>query len=268
MNEWSAAFPRLRWVFVALGVAIALYLLAPIITILPLAFTSKKYLLFPPSGFSWQWFEAVFSDPSWRGSMLNSAKLSVIGAGLATICGTAAALGVRRLRRGRTAIRATMLAPIVIPQLILALGLYLTYRTAFGGTSLTVLVIGQATLAMPLVFVNVTAGLAGVDPNLSRAAQSLGYSWPSVIRRVEVPLVRPSIMSGAIIAFAICFDEAVLAYFLAPPATLTLPVKIWNEASESAAPTVAAASAFVIALALTLVAIAAVVQTHSRRRLR
>ncbi len=268
MGDWPAAFPRLRWVFAALGVAIGLYLLAPIVTILPLAFTSQKYLLFPPTGFSWQWFGQVFGDPSWRGSMLTSAKLSVLGAGIATVCGTAAALGVRRLRRGRSVIRVTMLAPIVIPQLILALGLYLTYRTAFGGTSLTILAVGQATLAMPLVFVNVSAGLAGVDPNLSRAAQSLGYSWFPVVRRIELPLVRPSIVSGAIIAFAICFDEAVLAYFLAPPATLTLPVKIWNAASESAAPTVAAASAFVIAVALTLVAVAAVVQTHARRRLR
>lgn len=266
MEDWRRAFPRARWLFVVVGVLIGVFLLAPIVTILPLAFTSKKYLLFPPTGFSWQWFQAIFSDPSWRGSMINSARLSLIGAAMATVCGTSAALAVRRMRHGKAVVRTSMLAPIVMPQLILALGLYLTYRTFFGSTSLAILVIGQATIAMPLVFVNVSAGLSGVDPNLSRAAQSLGYRWFSVVRRIELPLVKRSVFSGAIIAFAICFDEAVLAYFLAPPATLTLPVKIWRATSESATPMVAAASAFVIALALTLVAVAAVLQARPKER--
>lgn len=265
MSELARAFPRLRWAFGAAGVVIAVYLVAPIATVLPLAFTSKKYLLFPPSGFSWQWFDELFSDPRWRSSMLTSAKLSLIGAALATVCGTCAALAVRRMRHGKALVRTSLLAPMVMPQLILALGLYFTYRSVFGSTNLKVLVIGQATLALPLVFVNVSAGLAAVDPDLSRAAVSLGYRWFAVVRRVELPLVMRSVVSGAIISFAICFDEAVLAYFLAPPATLTLPVKIWRSASDSASPTVAAASALVIAFALTLLAVVAVLQSHPRR---
>ncbi|MGH3358080.1 MAG: ABC transporter permease, partial [Nocardioidaceae bacterium] len=125
-----------------------------------------------------------------------------------------------------------------------------------------VLALGQATLAMPLVFVTVSAGLGAVDPALSRAAQSLGYRWPSVVRRVELPLVRRSVLSGAILAFAVCFDEAVLAFFLAPPSTQTLPVKIWTSASENVSPTIAAASAFVICFAVTLLAVVAVLRSR------
>jgi putative spermidine/putrescine transport system permease protein len=264
MDALRESLPRSRGWFVAVGVLIGVFLLVPLAAILPLAFTSSQFLVFPPEGFSWQWFRTLLSDPGWTASISNSVKVAGGAAVLATVTGTSAALAVRRLSGGRRLVRTTLLAPMVMPQLVLALGLYLTYRTIAGGTSLLVLTLGQATIAMPLVFVTVSAGLAAVDPALSRAAQSLGYRWPAIVRRVELPLVSRSVVSGAILAFAVCFDEAVLAFFLAPPATQTLPVKIWTSASESASPTIAAASALVIAVAVTLLAVVAVLQSRPR----
>ena len=263
MEALRAALPRTRGWFTAAGVLIGLFLLAPLAAILPLAFTNSPFLVFPPEGFSWRWFSTVLDDAGWRASMTNSARVAVAAAALATVAGTSAALAVRRITAGRRVIRTTLLAPMVMPQLVLALGLYLTYRSAVGGTSLGVLTIGQATLAMPLVFVTVSAGLASVDPALSRAAQSLGYRWPAVVRRVELPLVSRSVVSGAILAFAVCFDEAVLAFFLAPPGQQTMPVKIWTSASANASPAIAAASALVICLAVTLLAVVAVIRPRS-----
>lgn len=262
MDALRETFPRTRGWFTSAGILIGLFLLAPLATILPLAFTKSQYLVFPPELFSGQWFSEVLGDPAWQGAIRNSAQVAIGGALMATVAGTSAALAVRRLARGRRIVRTTLLAPIVMPQLVLALGLYLTYRSIVGGTSLGVLTIGQATLAMPLVFVTVSAGLASVDPALSRAAQSLGYGWPSVIRRIELPLVRRSILSGAILAFAVCFDEAVLAYFLAPAGQQTIPVKIWSSANESVSPAIAAASALVICVAVTLLAAAALVRPN------
>jgi len=263
MEALREALPRTRGWFTAAGVLIGLFLLAPLAAILPLAFTQSPFLVFPPEGFSGRWFTAVLNDPDWRASMANSARVALAAAAVSTLAGTSAALAVRRLSRGRRVVRTTLLAPMVIPQLVLALGLYLTYRSVAGGTSLTVLTIGQATLAMPLVFVTVSAGLAAVDPGLSRAAQSLGYRWPSVVWRVELPLVRRSIVSAVILSFAVCFDEAVLAFFLAPPVQQTMPVKIWTSASESASPAIAAASALVIGLAVTLLALVFVIRPRS-----
>lgn len=261
MDALRDALPRTRVWFVLCGVLIALFLLAPLAAILPLAFTNSQFLIFPAVGFSRRWFDQLLTDPAWRGSIVNSARVAVAGAALATLAGASAALAVRRLPRGRRFLRTTMLAPMVMPQLVLALGLYLTYKSIAGGTSLTVLTLGQATMAMPLVFVTVSAGLATVDPAMSRAAQSLGYRWPAVVRRIELPLVRQSVASGAILAFAVCFDEAVLAFFLAPPSNQTLPVKIWTSASENASPTIAAASTLAIALAITLLAVVAVLRS-------
>lgn len=264
MDALRAAFPRTRWPFTVAGVVLGVFLIAPIASIVPLAFTTDRYLLFPPSGFSWKWFDVLFTDPTWRASIMNSLYTALIGAGIATVAGTSAALALRRMRHGRSLVRTVLLAPMVMPLLILALGLYFTYRTFFGGTSLAVMVLGQATLAVPLVFVNVAAGLSSVDPNLSRAAESLGFRWYSVVRRIELPLIRRSIVSGAILAFAVCFDDAVFSFFLAPPGSSTLPVKLWRSAAESVSPTVAAASALIIAIALSLLAIVAVLQSRPR----
>jgi ABC-type spermidine/putrescine transport system permease subunit II len=266
MDALRESLPRSRMWFVLIGVLVAVFLLVPLAAILPLAFTSSPYLIFPPEGFSWQWFTALLTDPGWTASIMNSVKVAGAAALMATIAGTSAALAVRRVSAGKRILRTTLLAPMVMPQLVLALGLYLTYRSVAGGTSLTVLALGQATIAMPLVFVTVSAGLAGVDPALSRAAQSLGYRWPAIVRRVELPLVSRSVSSGAILAFAVCFDEAVLAFFLAPPATQTLPVKIWTSASENVSPTIAAASAIVICVAITLLAVVAVLQARPRNQ--
>jgi ABC-type spermidine/putrescine transport system permease subunit II len=262
MDALRDALPRIRGWFTAVGVLIGLFLLAPLAAVLPLAFTSSKFLVFPPIGFSWRWFTQVLTDPGWQGSMMNSARVGIAAAIISTVAGASAALAVRRISRGRRILRTALLAPMVMPQLVLALGLYLTYRNIAGGTSLTVLTIGQATLAMPLVFITVSAGLAAVDPNLSLAGQGLGYRWPSVVWRIELPLVSRSIISGAILSFAVCFDEAVLAFFLAPPAQQTMPVKIWTSASENASPAIAAASALVICLAVTLLAVFAVVRSR------
>jgi putative spermidine/putrescine transport system permease protein len=266
MDALREAFPRSRGWFVAVGVLIAGFLLAPLMSILPLGFTDSSFLVFPPEGFSTRWLTTLFTDQAWLASMRNSAQVAISASLMATIAGTAAALAVRRLSSGRQLVRTTLLAPLVMPQLVLALGLYLTYRDVFGGTSLTVLTLGQATLAMPLVFVPVSAGLASVNRDLSRAAESLGYRWPAVVWRIELPLVLRSVVSGAVLAFAFCFDEAVLAFFLAPPDRQTLPVKIWTTASESASPEIAAASALVIALAVTMLAVAVLIRPTSEPR--
>jgi putative spermidine/putrescine transport system permease protein len=266
MDALRESLPRSRAWFVLIGVLVAVFLLVPLAAVLPLAFTNSPYLVFPPEGFSWQWFTALLTDPGWTASITNSVKVAGAAAVMATVAGTSAALAVRRLSAGKAIVRTTLLAPMVMPQLVLALGLYLTYRSIAGGTSLTVLALGQATIAMPLVFVTVSAGLASVDPALSRAAQSLGYTWPAIVRRIELPLVSRSVLSGAILAFAVCFDEAVLAFFLAPPSTQTLPVKIWTSASENVSPTIAAASAIVICVAITLLAVVAVLQARPRNQ--
>ncbi|MFI5953639.1 ABC transporter permease [Cryptosporangium sp. NPDC051539] len=259
---------ELRWtsrVTVGLGLVIALFLLAPLAVILPVAFSADSFLVFPPQEWSSRWFSEVLNDPGWRDALGLSARIAAGAAALATVAGTCAAFALRRLRRGGRALRTLLLAPLVVPQLVLALGLYLAVDDLGGRAGLGTLLVGQSVLATPIVYLSVAAGLAGVDPALSRAASSLGHRWPSVLLRVELPLVARSVLGSAVLAFGLCFDESVLAYYLSPPGQETLPTRIWLDASQSASPAIAAISALVIGLAVVLLGLSMLV-TRRRQR--
>lgn len=246
-----------RVALLVLGVLLLVFLLIPLVVILPQAFSSGLFFKFPPPGYSSLWFDNVFNDPLWRDSFVRSLGTAAAGAVLATVAGTLAALGLRRLGpRGRV-LRALFLAPLVIPQLVFAIGIFVAREDLGLGTSLWTLVIGQTVLALPVVVVIASAGLSSVDPTLSRASASLGHRWPSTVLRIELPLISRSALSAFVLAFALCFDEAVLAYFLAPPGQATLPTQLWLTSTENASPAIAAVSTIVIALVTILLLAAA-----------
>jgi putative spermidine/putrescine transport system permease protein len=246
-----------RVALVVAGALLAVFLLVPLVVILPQAFSSGLFFKFPPPGFSTQWFDTVVNDPLWRDSFVRSLGTAAAGAVLATTAGTLAALGLRRLGpRGRV-LRTLFLAPLVIPQLVLAVGIFVARDDLGLGTSLWTLVVGQTVLAFPVVVVVASAGLSSVDPALSRASASLGHRWPSTVLRIELPLISRSVISAFVLAFALCFDEAVLAYFLAPPGKATLPTQLWLASTENASPAIAAVSTIVMGLVTVLLLAAA-----------
>jgi putative spermidine/putrescine transport system permease protein len=245
-----------RAVLVALGALLAIFLLLPIVVILPQAFSSGLFFEFPPPGYSTTWFEQVVDDPLWRDAFVRSLGTASVGALLATVCGTLAAIGLRRLGGGGRALRTIFLAPLVIPQLVLAIGLFVARDDLGIGPSLWTLVLGQTALAFPVVVVIASAGLASVDPALSRASSSLGHAWPSTVLRIELPLIRRSVLSAFVLSFALCFDEAVLAFFLSPPGQATLPTQLWLASTEQASPAIAAVATLVMGFVLVLLALA------------
>jgi putative spermidine/putrescine transport system permease protein len=251
-----SALGGLRRPLIVVGVLVALFMLVPILIIVPTSFTASEFLGFPPEGLSLRWYEEIFTDPTWRDVFLASMKSAAVAAAIATVVGTLAALGLRRVRVGERALRSLFIAPIVLPTVVFALGLYNVFDAlrAMGGT--WPIIAGQSVLAIPIVFVSVSAGLAQIDPALSRTASSLGARWPTVVWRVELPLLRGSIVAAALFAFAFCFDEVVIAYFLNGPDNTTLPVELFVETRDSISPAIAAASTVVMLIALMLVAAA------------
>jgi putative spermidine/putrescine transport system permease protein len=241
-----------RVALIALGALLAVFLLLPIAVILPQAFSSGLFFEFPPPGFSTTWFEQVWEDELWRDAFSRSLWTATVGALLATVSGTLAAIGLRRLGVGGRLLRTVFLAPLVMPQLVLAIGIFIARDDLGIGPSLWTLVLGQTALAFPVVVVIASAGLSGVDPALSRASASLGHPWPSTIWRVELPLIRRSVLAAFVLAFALCFDEAVLAFFLSPAGQATLPTQLWLASSEQASPAIAAVATMVMAFVLVL----------------
>lgn len=239
---------------------IALLLVAPVLVVVPMAFTSSRTFQFPPPGFSTQWFSELFSDPAWTESFVLSLKVAGIVVVLATSLGT---LGAFALVRGRgrwtTPVSAFLMAPMIVPGVITAIGVYYVFLKWHLAGSFTGFVVAHTALAIPMVVIPVRASLQGFDRRLERAAASLGAGPVATFFHVTVPLLAPGILTGALFAFLVSWDEAIVSLFLASPFSRTLPVQLYQSVTSSLTPTIAAASTVIIAVSTTLLVVAGII---------
>jgi putative spermidine/putrescine transport system permease protein len=263
----ASALGGWRRPFAVAGVLVAVFLLIPVLAILPISFSDSAFLVWPPEGFTLRWYETILSDPLWTSAFWTSIRIALFAAVLATVAGTAAALAVRRLPpRSASWMRTLFVAPVVLPYVVYALGLFNLFDALRVIGAEWPIIVGQAVLAFPIVFVVMSAALTRVGGALTRAASSLGARWPEIVWRVELPMVRLNILAGFIFAFAFCFDEVVVALFLAPPDAPTFPLKIFTSARESSSPDIAAASTLVMSVALLSFALSGIVLRRAVRK--
>jgi putative spermidine/putrescine transport system permease protein len=256
--------------FLLMGALLAVFLLLPLLVIVPTSWTSGMLIEFPPRGFSLQWYDRMLADPTWTDPLKVSLKIASLAALLATFFGTAAALGMRRLvgERSSALFRSLFILPMAIPYVSYALGAYNLFLDLPAGLSETIvpLVLAQSLITFPLVYIVVSGALSGVDPRLASAASTLGARWPTIVWRIELPLVRPAILAGALFAFATCFDEAVLAIFLAPIDQVTLAQQLYRSANEAIAPTLSAVSTSITLLAILVLGVATLIGRRAATR--
>jgi len=241
----------LKFSRLAFAVLAILFLVAPLIAILPLAFTSSVILTYPVPSWSMRWFVELFTADAWRRAIVNSL---IIGTGttvLATVLGTAASLGLRnRLIFFRGTFRTLFLLPMVVPAVVLGVGMQVLLAR-FGLTNSYVgVIVAHTVVAVPFVVVSVSGALAGIDERVELAAQSLGASPATVFRRVTLPLALPGVLSGAVLAFATSLDEVVLTLFVAGPNQRTLARQMFSSIRENISPAIAAAAFLFIAATL------------------
>ena len=243
MRQWT---PSLLRIYVA---AMCVVLLAPIAIVVILAFSGDGYLHFPPSLFSLQWFDRFFGDLQWRHALLSSLIIGSIACIVSTAIGFFAAYAFLRIEfRGKKLLLSLMLTPIIVPSIITAIAMYyLAIRLRLVGSYLW-LGLCHAVIAMPIVILILLAALHAVDPNLERAALGLGSSRLRVFWKIVLPIALPGIMSAMLFAFLASFDELLIALFLSGVYAQTLPVRIWNSLNLQVEPTIAAVSAFLIAV--------------------
>lgn len=249
---------RSRILLWAWCVLVAVWLVAPTLVVIPLSFTDKASLVFPPDGWSLRWYENFFSDAAWIGSMWASVRVALIVALVTSVIGTAAALGLTRATfRGLPLVYGAMLAPMIVPVVVLGIGVYAIFlRLQLLGTTLG-FVTAHTVLALPLFIIPVVASLRGFDHQLEDAARICGATRWGAFRQVTLPLVRPGVAAGALFAFVASFDEVVIALFIQSPYLQTLPVQMYNGVTRDTDPTIAAASTIILALTTTLILVAA-----------
>jgi ABC-type spermidine/putrescine transport system permease subunit II len=239
-------------------VLVFLYLLLPIAIVLPMSFSSQQYLSFPPAGWSLKWYRGLTTNRIWLDALLNSVRIGVPTALLSMVLGTLAALPLTRGRfwfsRPATAL---LLAPMMLPHIVIAIGLYpVLLDLRLLGSHLAP-ILGHTVVAAPLVLVTVSAALKAYDPALELAAMSLGAGWWQSFRHVTLPQIRMAVLVGGIFAFATSFDELILALFLTRPETRTLPRLLWEQMNDYLTPTIAAVASLVLVFSLALLALAA-----------
>jgi putative spermidine/putrescine transport system permease protein len=257
-----------RGVFWVLGILLGIFLILPLLIIVPTSWNGGQLVEFPPHGFSFQWYEQVFENSLWTEAFWVSLKIAFFGSIIATVMGTGIALGMRRLSRGRgTRIAQSLfILPLAIPYVSYALGLYQLVNKLLPSSineTLIPLILAESVIAMPLVYIVIAGALSNVDPRLGRAASTMGARWPTILWRIDLPLVKMGIIAGFIFAFATILDEATLALFLAPVTEITLAQQLYRSAAETVTPTLSAVSTMITLLAILVLGIGTL---FSRRR--
>lgn len=245
---------RVSWPLRAVTALVAVWLVVPTLIVIPLSFTDRASFAFPPKGWSLRYYERFFTDSGWLVALFNSAQLALIVTVVATALGSAASFAlVRSPLRAKGALNGLLMAPIVVPTIIVAIAVYATFlRWGLVGTAAG-FVLAHTVLATPYVIVTVTSALRTFDRRLERAAASLGATPWATLRHVTLPLILPGVASGAVFAFVTSFDEVVVSLFIQSPELQTLPVRMFSGVTNEVDPTIAAASTVVVAITTALI---------------
>jgi putative spermidine/putrescine transport system permease protein len=237
-----------RWLLYVLTFVVLMFLIAPVLVVVPMSLSTSPFLQFPPPGFGFQWYEAFFDDPRWTNAIVLSAKVAVGATIVAVTIGTAAAYAlVRRAMRGSGPLQALLTLPLVIPAIVYAVGLYLLSIQFDLVGSMWVLITAHGLLALPFVVLNVSAGLRTTDRRLELVAQTLGASPFNAFRLVTLPLIAPALFASALITLILSLDETVVALFVTADTEPTLPVQVYNSIRYELDPKVPVAATVVIA---------------------
>ena len=261
------------YTFRTLCVLIFIFLVGPIFVIIPLSFNELPYftftpemLAFDPAGYSTKWYQEFFTEDSWQRAVQNSFFIAIFATLISTFLGTLGALGLSRPEMPfRKTIMALLIAPMIVPLIISAAGMYFFYaRIGIASTHFGV-ILAHSALGIPFVIITVTATLVGFDHSLTRAAASLGSSPTRTFFVVIVPLILPGVISGALLAFITSFDEVVVVLFVGSVEQRTIPWKMFSGIREEIRPTILAVATLLVFVSIVLLTMVELLRRRSER---
>ncbi|PTX03469.1 ABC transporter permease [Pararhodobacter aggregans] len=252
---------------------IYLFLIAPILVVIPLSFNAEPYftftpemLHFDPAGYSLRWYRDVLGSEDWLNAFRNSFVIGVFATLIATLLGTVAALGLSNSRMPyRASVMALLLSPMIVPVIISAAGMYFFFSNVGLSQTFPGIILAHAALGTPFVVITVTATLSGFDRSLMRASASLGAPPATTFFQVVVPLIAPGVISGALFAFVTSFDEVVAVLFLSGASQRTVPRQMWSGIREQISPSILAVATLLILLSVLLLATLELLRRRNER---
>ena len=243
-----------RSVWRSLIVALYLFLLAPVLVVVVMSFDTQSFMAFPPQGFTLDWYARLIDNAAFIKGFQVSVVVAISATALATAIGVPAALALTRHRfRGRGGVSSLFLAPLMVPTVVLGLALLLTLSPWGLTGSYAGLILAHLAITTPYIVRTTAMSLMTADLACEEAARVLGANAWTTFRRVTVPLALPGILGGAVIAFIISFDEAVISLFVVGPSATTLPVEIYKYVQYRSDPQIAALSVVLILISLIFV---------------
>ncbi|MCO6381471.1 MAG: ABC transporter permease [Vannielia sp.] len=249
------------------------FLIAPILVIIPLSFNAEDFftftpemLSFDPEGYSLKHYRDFFTNSDWQQALRNSVSIAPVATILSVGFGTLAAIGLSSEHVPfRRAIMAILISPMIVPLIISAAGMYFFYsRVGLQGTYIGV-VLAHAALGIPFVIITVTATLVGFDRSLTRAAASMGADPVRTFFKVQMPLILPGVISGALFAFITSFDEVVVVLFVGSAGQKTLPWQMFIGLREQISPTILAVATLLVVISIALLATVELLRRRSER---
>ncbi len=262
-----------HYVFNVFCAGVFVFLIAPILVIIPLSFNAEPYFTFTegmlrldPEAYSLRWYRDFVQNPQWLHAVKNSIIIASSATLLATTLGTIAALGLSRAEMPlRKTVMSILIAPMIVPIIIAAAAMYFFYSQLDLAQSYTGIILAHTALGTPFVVITVTATLTGFDRSLVRAAQSLGAGPAFTFFKVVLPLILPGVISGALFAFITSFDEVVVVLFLAGYEQRTIPRQMWAGIREQISPTILAVATILILISIALLATVELLRRRSLR---
>ena len=249
------------------------FLIAPILTIIPLSFNAEDFFTFTPGmlaldpeAYSLKHYEDFFTNPDWQQALRNSVMIAPVATIISVTLGTLAAIGLSQSHVPcKGAIMAILISPRIGPLIISAAGMYFFYsRIGLQGTYWGV-VLAHAALGIPFVIITVTATLVGFDRSLTRAAANLGANPVTTFFKIQMPLILPGVISGGLFAFITSFDEVVVVIFVGSAGQQTLPWQMFNGLREQISPTILAVATILVSISIVLLTVVEILRRRSER---
>lgn len=273
-----------HYTYLVICTFVLFFLVAPLVVVIPLSFNAEPFLSFTPGmlsldpdAFSTRWYRYMIGDCSdeglttvcgdrWKIGTKNSVFIAFFATFLATALGTIAALGLSKAHMPfKKSIMALLISPLIVPLVISASGMFFFYAKLGLVSTFTGLIIAHTALGIPFVVITVTATLVGFDQSLVKAAASLGSNPARTFLKVQLPLITPGVISGALFAFVTSFDEVVVVLFLGGAEQQTLPRQMWSGIRQEISPTILAVATVLVLLSIALLTTMELLRRRSER---
>jgi putative spermidine/putrescine transport system permease protein len=246
-----------RIAFVLFCALVLLYLILPVLIIVPMSFSSARFLSFPPPSLSLRWYQEYIGNSTWMQATRVTATVAVLTVLIATPLGVAAAYAISNSKlRIMRLIHMALLLPLVVPIIITAVGILFVYAKVGLVATMSGLVLANVMLGLPYVIISVVAGLQSFDAAQEMVARSLGMNRLRSFFIVTLPQIKASVLAGAIFAFISAMDETVVGLFISGGRYQPLTKRMFTALRDEIDPTIAAISALMTAASFVLVLIA------------